>query len=371
MSEIKNLVCKVTVFHWYGVRFTDVAGKSIKLTPQVGTVVSAGRISMPAGLNGDDTYGVDIDLPGVAAIPEANISVLVIPTRPAISAISSQYITGGLFYYNTMYANSAASYYSRNDANGVMSAWSAGARTAGDKTTWNPILAVSPVAFWDKMGATTFTSIRLFAASVYMLRQSYTDINYSLTGTASGNANFNSGGDPTTTPKDANELTFSGAGAAKGPLDPAGQEDAYESYIQILFASCMISRAEICMGLQAEASGSGSHAEGNWAIQLYYSSAWHDIITGSFSHNVFIDNVTYNQTGAWGGCTGIRFRGYVHCQKGQVPATGKWAQATCICRELRAFGEPDTEPKNILKYQVGSAIIPSVDYVISVKEWNF
>jgi hypothetical protein len=45
------------------------------LVPSIGQIISAGSVSMPSSLNGDGTYGVDIDLP--ASYPTSDIGVIV------------------------------------------------------------------------------------------------------------------------------------------------------------------------------------------------------------------------------------------------------------------------------------------------------
>jgi hypothetical protein len=363
------------IFPWkyeikpYGVRLTDKTNLKLILTPDVGTVVSAGRIAMPAGLNADGTYGVDIDLPGTDPIPASKISVLVIPTRPVIHAISSQYISGATFYYNTMYADSGSAYYSRNDSTGVMTSWAAGARTAGDKTTWNPILAVSPVAFWDKMGQTEFTKVRLFAGAAYMLRQPYADINWSLTGTATGSGSCYPTGGMQGIPTYSNDNDLNTQYGNYFWVDWFQGSETYGNMnleCQITFSSRTIYEAEVISSFLLECQG-GS-AGGTMNIYLYYNSAWNLLYTLSYGNYSNVWERTDSVSGAWGGVTGIKVTAENH---GRKSSGYTYAYGEHRFHEIRAWGEPDTEPKNILRYGIGSAVIPSVDYVVSIKEWDF
>ena len=57
-----------------GFRVTEGSKQSL-LIPSIGQIISAGTITMPDTLNGDNTYGVDIDLP--ASYPTSDIGVIV------------------------------------------------------------------------------------------------------------------------------------------------------------------------------------------------------------------------------------------------------------------------------------------------------
>ena len=158
----------------YGLRLGDGSNTKI-LTPDDLTIISAGSVSMPASLNGDNTYGTDIDLPGTGAIPVANLGVLVVSRRPNFNSICYRVPDAGE-YGDFHFADDVATYYTRNDSTGVMTSWSAGNMSPNlpSEPNFDQIISVFPIAFWDKMGATTFTAIRLFAASCYLLRDGST-----------------------------------------------------------------------------------------------------------------------------------------------------------------------------------------------------
>ena len=146
----------------YGIKVVDSAGDTILLTPEMTTIVSAGRSAMPSGLNGDNTYGLNIDLPGTAAIAEASLGVLAFSFIINIDLLVN--ITSGTGLYSTSWCmNDSYTFYTRNESTGVLSAWT----PAGSAPDYDAIVAAYPVAFWDKRGATTFTSINIFAATCY------------------------------------------------------------------------------------------------------------------------------------------------------------------------------------------------------------
>lgn len=138
------------------------------ITPNIATIISSGDVSMPDTLKVDDTYGVDIDLPGT--IDKSDIAVLVFPTifTFKITSIQSSF-GGGVYLHNTGYMDSAQAYYEHAKSTGIMSIWTAGNLTDSDSTTFDHIAGIFPVAFWDIMGQTTFSKIRLFAATCYLI----------------------------------------------------------------------------------------------------------------------------------------------------------------------------------------------------------
>jgi hypothetical protein len=143
------------------------------VTPNIATVISSGSVSMPDTLKDDDTYGVDIDLPG--SISKSNIGVLVFPVifTFGITSIQSSF-GGGAYLYNTGYMDSTKTYYKHDKSTGVMTSWTAGNLTATQAATFDHVAGMFPVAFWDLMGQTDFTKIRLFSAMCYLVYDSST-----------------------------------------------------------------------------------------------------------------------------------------------------------------------------------------------------
>jgi len=154
-----------------GLRVSDPEGNQSTLTTRVSTIISAGSVSMPSSLNGDGTYGVDIDLPGTSAIAQAKLAVLVTP-RNFSWGITQKVNTLDGNTQNIGYMSSAKTYYTRDALTGILSTWSAGNLTVKTPSTYDHIAAIFPIAFWDLLGASSFTAIRLFAATCYLIYDS-------------------------------------------------------------------------------------------------------------------------------------------------------------------------------------------------------
>jgi len=151
----------------YGIRLTS-GSNVLSLTPECATIISAGEKSMSDSLEGDNTYGEDVTI-STSLIPEADIAVFIVPSIPTFSVINSRFTSGSTLYASSQYADDEATYYTRDTSTSVMTSWSAGNMTAGSRDTWDPILSIYPAVFWDKLGASTFTAVRLFAATCYFV----------------------------------------------------------------------------------------------------------------------------------------------------------------------------------------------------------
>jgi len=153
----------------YGVKIISPVDSSLfsRLTPEVSTIVSAGRITMPNSLNGDGTYGVDIDISFLGSKSKDEIGVMVFPVKFTF-AITNIEMTVGAYPQAIPYMDSGESYYEHNKANGQMSSWTAGNLTNGNSNTFDHVAGMFPVAFWDIMGQSSFLQIRLFAAMCYL-----------------------------------------------------------------------------------------------------------------------------------------------------------------------------------------------------------
>jgi hypothetical protein len=148
----------------YGLRITDPATSSkLLVTPEVYSIISTGRVSMPTDLEDDDTYGLDIDLPGTGVYEDSDIGVLVSPFILNIDVLLYSLDSSGS-YGLSWYMHDTFTYYTRNASTGVMTVWTPDVTPATD---YDAILSIYPAVIWDKMGATTFTSVRLFAAMCY------------------------------------------------------------------------------------------------------------------------------------------------------------------------------------------------------------
>jgi hypothetical protein len=349
----------------YGVRLSDTSGNTYTMSPDAMTIVSAGSVAMPAGLNVDNTYGVDIDLPA-SNIPVANIGVLVSPRVSAGSGsvVYTRYIDTTL-YYTTFYASSAATFYTRNDSTGVMTAWSAGNRTANNKSTWDPILSTYPIAFWDKMGATTFSKIRLFAASAFLVRDTAgNDTNLSLAGTATGDGSgYESGGAPTDV-NDNNEATSYWFGAYAGVEEYS--PFSYNAVIDLGGAK-RISKVEILHSVYGAVWDGSNWGIVNVSIYSQTTGTWIVIITRAWSGSVNQGYLEW-EYGYWNNITKIRVESSGYAQGGD--------ESSAYCRhytyELRVYGNSYTDDQeNKIVYTIGSAGITTVDYLVAIKKYNY
>ena len=151
----------------YGIRLTS-GSNLLTLTPECGTIIAAGEKTMSNSLEGDNTYGEDVTI-SASAISQSDIAVIITPSRPTYSVVNSRFTSGSILYASSQYANSASTYFTRNTSTSVMTSWIAGNMTAGDRNTWDPVLSIFPHVFWDKLGGTTFTTVRLFAATCYLV----------------------------------------------------------------------------------------------------------------------------------------------------------------------------------------------------------
>lgn len=152
----------------YGLKVYGPQGNNSLIVPDIASIISAGTASMPNALNDDDTYGLDIDLPGTDAILNSDIGVIVQvrdfdwKTLVSVTALSAS----PTHYWGSFYGNSGITYYTKNPVTTVMTAWTAGNMTPGNITTWDPVLTISFLAAWEKLG-TSSTAVRIFAAISY------------------------------------------------------------------------------------------------------------------------------------------------------------------------------------------------------------
>ena len=339
----------------HGLKVIDPNGKTKILTPGDGTVIAAGSLTMPNALNGDNTYGVDIPLGDT--YNEDEISVLVIPRRPVFGVTYNRFIDTTL-YYNTFYLDSAKTYYTRNTSTGVMTSFSAGNKTVNDRSTWDPVLSVFPIAFWDKRGASTFSSVRLFAATAYLIRDSSDDVNLSLAGSESGTGEVGVVGYI----NDDDEDTLYGVVRTVYNGDSA----AASCYAQVTFSSATIYKAEV---LQEEWASIyiGNYANGSWALKLYYNAQWNTVASGSWANTTEIAKILRSVTGHWRNVTGIRIDASISAQAAGSPAG---ANAEYAIWELRAWGTTNTDDsENKIVYSIGNVGVATADYMVCRKKF--
>lgn len=153
----------------YGLRIRDTSGNTIKITPLVGSIITAGLVNSPTSLNDDNTYGFDIDLPGTSDIPLANLAVIAQPRDWGWTGyVFSIGFGSPAVYTKNFYALSTATYYTMG-VDGIMTAWTAGNCTSGDTTTWDPLLSAWAVSTWMVEDDDLYTSIRIFPATANLI----------------------------------------------------------------------------------------------------------------------------------------------------------------------------------------------------------
>ena len=333
----------------YGLKLYNTAGKSKILTPDDGTVIAAGPITMSNSLEGDNTYGEDIALG--ATYDEDEISVLVVPRRPIFGVNQSRFIDGGTLYYNTFYLDSAKTYYTRNTSNGIMTSFSAGNKTVNSELTWNPVLSVFPIAFWDKRGANTFSNVRLFAATGYLCNpQIWT--NKSLTGSASGSGGSGSVGNV----KDDDENTYYGVNTQSSDSQPTYS-------VTVSMDAVNINTIEIHHTIRVSRNNAVNTAWVKYYVDIYSNGSWINGVLyeqiGPFAPYTYLSTQTDSISGFWSNVTAIRVRG-----EGYVYGDGDpYGHVTHFTRELRAWKKNQSE--NGIVYSIGNqGITPVVPFLV-------
>lgn len=158
----------------YGIKVYDEAGNSAVLSEKVGKILVSGSLNMPDSLNGDGTYGVDVDLPGTDAFSRDEIGVIVYPVTLAFKgvAVTYKWEDDDSFPFS-WFASDLETYYTKNPSNGVMSSWTAGSIIKNDANSFDGIASAFPLAGWDYLDSeTTFTKIRIWAAMAYLVYDS-------------------------------------------------------------------------------------------------------------------------------------------------------------------------------------------------------
>jgi len=150
----------------YGFKVRNVLGNTCVLTPDVKSIISAGTVYMPGflwGTVGSYTFGVNIPLPGTTAYSENDIGVLVKVRNYIFTNYNVTPIDWGLSPKQWSYARwlyYGGSFWTRNDSTGVVTGFD-------EEQFHDTFYNCHPVAFWDKMGNTTFNYVRLFASTVF------------------------------------------------------------------------------------------------------------------------------------------------------------------------------------------------------------
>jgi len=150
----------------YGLKVFDTRGNSSLVIPKLAQIISNGTVTMPNALNGDGTYGVDIDLPGDENINNGDLGMIVQVRDFDWRVIINQFTYATNKYWNMFYGDDNYTYYEKDTTTGIMTAWTPGDLSGGDITEWNPLIKISPIAGWDKYGSSS-KAMRIFAAIHY------------------------------------------------------------------------------------------------------------------------------------------------------------------------------------------------------------
>lgn len=160
-----------------GLKAKDSVNENI-ITPQTATIISCGTVTMPNALNGDGTYGLDIDLPGAEAIPVSKIGVIILPHGNIHWTAEVRYTSlvwdGVNYYVPSIFLDDYYTYYTKNDETGVMTLLTPGNRTPGVIGTWDGICSVFPLYGWDRVSA-NITAVRLWAVTCYIILDGMSD----------------------------------------------------------------------------------------------------------------------------------------------------------------------------------------------------
>lgn len=154
----------------YGLKIKDASGNTCVITPELGTVISAGRVTMPTGLVDTNKYYTSIDLPGSDNIAFSNLTVLAtaVDWTPRVY---QTYLPGAVIgdYFWSFVLDDNYTYYTKNESTGILSTYTVGDRTFGDPDEWHLAISAFPIVYWEKLGATQGTDIKIFAATCYPL----------------------------------------------------------------------------------------------------------------------------------------------------------------------------------------------------------
>ena len=149
----------------YGLKIKDTSGNVTTLTPDIGTVIGMGRVTMPSALVDTNKYYTTIALP--TTIPVANLTVLATPVKWHTTSISI-YPWADNHWFCGAFLDNNQTYYTKNESTGILSSYSAGNRSSGDATTWDNALNAYPLVYWELLGASEVSNIKIFAATCYI-----------------------------------------------------------------------------------------------------------------------------------------------------------------------------------------------------------
>lgn len=154
------------------VRSAD-GSKTAVLTPDIGTVIARGIVSMPGALNADMTYGVDISLPGTFLYSELDVFLNPINTTAGYlignlqldhGFVWQSVTSGGTLYRFNAVLNTAGTYKERDTNHPTTGRFRFKAHTVNTGTNNHAVLSNGIMCRMDNGNATSGNSIRLIGA---------------------------------------------------------------------------------------------------------------------------------------------------------------------------------------------------------------
>lgn len=149
----------------YGIKILNSNGTGAVLNANIGTMISAGRLTMPSGLVDTNKYYATVSLP--STIPVADLAVLITPVKWTMRVVRDYSQGTDQYYFQTKNLDSTYSYYTKNLSTGVMTAHTAGNRTLSNPSTWHYAISAFPLCYWEILGASSVSDIKIFAATCY------------------------------------------------------------------------------------------------------------------------------------------------------------------------------------------------------------
>jgi len=150
----------------YGIKILNEDGNGCYLNSDIGTMISAGRLTMPSALVDTNKYYGTVNLP--ASIPVADLSVLITPVKWSGKFYREYaHTTPNYFWLQTKVLDNNYTYYTKNLSTGVMTAHTVGDRTLSNPSKWHYVVSAFPSCYWEILGEANVTDIKIFAATCY------------------------------------------------------------------------------------------------------------------------------------------------------------------------------------------------------------
>jgi len=151
----------------YGLKIKDASGDTLKVTPDMASVVDSSQAVMPNSLVDTNKYYMGINLPFYSSVPIGNVNVMInafllnVRINVAVTSVGTSYSATALADYFTIQ-------YTKDLSSGVMTAWVPGInQNPLTDAQWDLITSIYPEVYFDKLSDTDITTVKLFAAMRY------------------------------------------------------------------------------------------------------------------------------------------------------------------------------------------------------------